>query len=1088
LRVEGIGLAAEQAGIGRRGHGLAAIGVGCTVFVLALVNLQFTREVGRIASVWAPNAVVLAVLLRAPRPRWRLYLAAGYVGNFAANLTVGDSLAVAVALAACNSLETLLCAALIRRLIEGAVDLTRKKDLLLFLLVGGVVGPTTAALGASAILAVSRQASFLGSVVSWWAPDALGLLTITPALLALTGEALSDLAGSLRTGRRGLSVVVLALSLVIAFGQDRYPVVFLVPPALILVAFELNLAGTALALLVTAAVTVAMTVGGHGPTMLMHTGLSTRLAVAQAFLVTMTISVLPVASALSRRSRLESELREANRFSSLAQELAGIGYWRRDLGGGGSLWSEETYRLFGLPADFDLTSGDELQLFAPEDQARIRTTVQHARETGEPYDLKVRLRRADDGRERIIALKGEVERTAAGKAVAIFGVMRDLTEEEASRRQLEESEARYRQLTDSSTDVVLKVDSEDVVEYVSPSVARYGYRPEDLIGVSGYTLVHPDDLPLLRSIIRELFEAGVADRSVDRTHRLRTASGDYVWMEGNPSIIRDDTGRPVSVVSQLRDVSDRVAADAALADSELRYRIIAENVTDVVSRARPDGRFTYLSPSVVNVLGYEPEALIGRDITPDIHPDDVDRVASHWRGITGPTSVERSTLQFRGRHKDGRWIWLESNPTVVRQADGTPIEIVDVIRDVSARVALEAELLAARDAAVAAARAKTEFLANMSHEIRTPLTGVIGFSRLLQEEPLSDNANRYAQRILTAGETLLAVVNDILDFSKLEAAQIELDPHGFDPRAFVAETVELVAELASGKGLSLSVEIDEDTPGFVHADSARLRQVLLNLLTNAIKFTASGGVEVRVGYARGEPGRLRVSVSDTGVGIPDALRHRLFQRFSQIDASISREHGGTGLGLAICKSLVELMGGRIGVETRPGGGSTFWFTIEAPQTARAETVEAETAVEADSEPARILIVDDTEANRDLVRTMLQALGHDCREAGGGAEAVAMAMRERFDLILMDMQMPGMDGVAATRAIREACDLNRSTPIVALTANVLPAQIAICRQAGMDDHIAKPVTPRDLIFKVAQWVAASRSEGERAAPTPAEALL
>ncbi|QUD89034.1 hybrid sensor histidine kinase/response regulator [Phenylobacterium montanum] len=389
------------------------------------------------------------------------------------------------------------------------------------------------------------------------------------------------------------------------------------------------------------------------------------------------------------------------------------------------------------------------------------------------------------------------------------------------------------------------------------------------------------------------------------------------------------------------------------------------------------------------------------------------------------------------------------------------------------------QLAEAKERAEAASAVKAEFLANMSHEIRTPLTGVIGFSDLLDaEKGLSERQRRYAQRISTAGRTLLSVVNDILDFSKLEAGQIELDAHTFDPAGFIQETLDLVAELAALKKLSLSFDIaDPGLPAFVDADSARLRQVLLNLLTNAIKFTAEGGVVVRAAYLDKDGGVLRIAVADTGAGIPDAARSRLFQRFSQGDASINRRHGGTGLGLAICRSLVGLMGGEIGVESEEGVGSTFWFTIKAPIADRAAAgLSLADAAATPARSAHILVVDDAEPNREVIRTMLQAFGHRCVEASGGAEAVQAAMRSSFDLILMDMQMPGMDGLAATRAIRASSPLNARTPIIALTANVLAAQVATCLDAGMDDHLAKPIVLRDLMRKVADWTRAGRDPG------------
>jgi signal transduction histidine kinase/CheY-like chemotaxis protein len=402
---------------------------------------------------------------------------------------------------------------------------------------------------------------------------------------------------------------------------------------------------------------------------------------------------------------------------------------------------------------------------------------------------------------------------------------------------------------------------------------------------------------------------------------------------------------------------------------------------------------------------------------------------------------------------------------------------------ISRRNVLEASLAAtARDfqllaaEAEAAATAKSEFLSNMSHEIRTPLTAIIGFSQLLQAgEELPPSAQTYSDRIATAGQALLTVVNDILDFSKIEAGHVELDPLPFDPAELVAEAVDLVSAQAAAKSLFVQAEALGPLPAAVNADRSRLRQVLLNLLSNAIKFTERGGVNVAVSYEAVGEGRLRIAVTDTGIGLDPAQCGKLFQRFSQADGSISRRHGGTGLGLAICKSLAELMGGDIGVISEPGQGSSFWFTVAAPLATLAPAAAPEPEQTLTMRPAYVLVVDDVAANRELVRALLTALDHRVAEAASGAEAVEQSLRTRFDLILMDLQMPGMDGLAATRAIRAASSANATAPILALSANVTEQHIEACLQAGMDDHIGKPINPGELLAKVAYWTAEQQAE-------------
>ncbi len=334
---------------------------------------------------------------------------------------------------------------------------------------------------------------------------------------------------------------------------------------------------------------------------------------------------------------------------------------------------------------------------------------------------------------------------------------------------------------------------------------------------------------------------------------------------------------------------------------------------------------------------------------------------------------------------------------------------------------------------------------------------------------LPEQARRYISRIIMGGQTLLSIVNDVLDFSRLDAGQIELDPHAFDLEPFLKDTVDLVLTDAGKKGLDLRTELRGPLPAAVRADSGRLRQVLLNLLSNAIKFTDQGGVTVSVSYQKEAGGRLRFEVTDTGVGVSADHASRLFQRFTQVDGSNTRQHGGAGLGLAISKGLTEMMGGEIGVLSEEGQGSTFWFTISAPTEAGGD-LEAEAGQAEDWRiaPMRIMIVDDVAVNRELVSTLLSPFDLQLTEASNGAEAVEAALHTSFDLILMDLQMPGMDGLAATRAIRANSELNRRTPILAVSANVLPVHVEACRQAGMNDHIGKPINPRELLTKIDRW--------------------
>ena len=581
--------------------------------------------------------------------------------------------------------------------------------------------------------------------------------------------------------------------------------------------------------------------------------------------------------------------------------------------------------------------------------------------------------------------------------------------------------------------------------------------------------IHPDDIEEQAQLKQRAIEFG---DDYEAYVRVRTSDGGWRTLRGRHVCEKDADGKVAAIVGVLIDVTDMQLADQALRASETRYRLLAEHSNDMIILTDREDRITYVSPAIVALTGAQPEDALGQ-VSQDVirRTKGMHGAGAHdLAGFGNEQDAQRQGMTLRVRHLDGRWIWLETRSALLRDPEtGEVTGMMHVSRDVTERQAMEEELQRKCQEAEAATVAKSEFLANMSHEIRTPLTGIIGFSDLLHKmAELPDDALRFADRIHTAGGALLAIVNDILDVSKLEAGQLELDPQPVEPERFIRETADLVMHQAAQKGLELSVSFGAPSPDWILADSVRLRQVLMNLLTNAIKFTKAGEVSVEADYDA-VAGQLRVAVRDTGQGIPLDRRGRLFQRFSQVDGSISRVHGGSGLGLAICKRLTELMGGTIDVDSAEGVGSVFRFVIdapaaEAPATARGES---DSDREAGFRPAHILVVDDVPVNRELVRAMLGVFGHTFVQAENGVDAVRRASEQVFDLILMDMQMPGMDGLAASRAIRSD-SLNRATPIVALSANVLPTEIAACRAAGMNDHIAKPINSIELLTKVAQW--------------------
>ncbi|NOX76983.1 MAG: response regulator [Gammaproteobacteria bacterium] len=492
---------------------------------------------------------------------------------------------------------------------------------------------------------------------------------------------------------------------------------------------------------------------------------------------------------------------------------------------------------------------------------------------------------------------------------------------------------------------------------------------------------------------------------------------------------------------------------------------IIDNIQETYYRTDADGIVTFSSPSVFNLLGYMPKEVTGKKLS-ELYtkPGDREQLLQQLSDNAGRVEQYEATM----RHKDGSEVWVSTNVHFLLDDNNNIVGVEGTGRDITAQKQTEKALIKAKEQAERANNAKSLFLANMSHEIRTPLNGIVGFANLLSKASLDEEQAGYVETIQASVDGLLNIINDILDFSRIESGKMELREETINIRDCVAAVVRLFSTLAKEHRLDLKLDINREVPGYIRIDALRLKQVLSNLLNNAIKFTHKGAVQIRVGV-RGT--NILFEVVDSGIGVSRQQQKHLFEAFVQQDEEPYKNHAGAGLGLAISKKLVEMMGGSIGVNSIQGLGSTFWVTVPAGMASQNGTnTDTRLAKIGNHYPGRrVLVVDDNAINRKLIVTLLMQRGIDVDEAESGPQALTMLSQHRYSLVFMDIRMPTMSGVEATTIIRKMELGQRRTPIIALTAHALPHEQEIFMTAGMDDCVTKPIEEATLFAVLDKWI-------------------
>ncbi|WP_066477756.1 MULTISPECIES: PAS domain S-box protein [unclassified Sphingomonas] len=1196
-------------------------GVTLLFGVLAYLGVALTRDSSRIAAVWLPNAVLVALLLRRDRPDLLLNTTA-FAANVLANLLAGDMLSRAIGLSAVNTIEIMSVTILMRHAGRARPDMSKFSDLMAFTLFGGLVAPAFAGFVAAMVLGQGVLAYEFW--ITWALTDALGLLLLAPSIWVAI-DAWNDRAPVSRERLVEWFLVMSGGFLVVVgvFAQSRFPLLYVATPVVLLAAFRLGGLGAAAATLMVAVIASIATWSGSGPITLVKGDMAARLHTLQGFLVVNFGMSLPVAVALAGRAAIARALTQSEELNrSMLDNMREV-IFKTDAQGRWIFLNPAWEALTGYTVAESL-GWRTTRLLHPDDRAMTATVYpdfasgklseatfrqRFFRRSGELAHIEVSIRRLAD---------------AQGNFIGTTGNIRNVTEAVLQERALADSEARFRMLAESAPVGIFRANSAGALTYINPSwAAKLGKSVEAMLGngwmeavadlrplredppfrnfkpgmmrrrmiefraadgtslwmetynaaqfdederVIGYfgaavdvteqkraieqlraselrfqtlanlapagifrtdaagsctyvnqawlgltglgdgdwqgdgwaAALHPDDRDRVSAAWRE----AVSERTVFREEfRWRKPDGSIVWVDtvGRPEV--DDKGDVIGFIGVNLDVTSQKAALAALAERDQQLTLITDNVTDAVVRLSLDGTCLYASPSSATLFEVPADALVGANLLADFHPDEDAQVRNAFAALVAG-DMKQVLIAFRSAAPTDRtrYRWMEANCAAVQDPEtGRPVEIIASIRDVSRTKAIEAQLVAARRQAEDAANAKSSFLANMSHEIRTPMNGVIGFTELLAATPLDDEQRRHVNLIAESGRAMMRLLNDILDISKIEAGQMQLADEPIGIRHKLRAALQLMEPIARAKGVALRCTVDDAVPRFVIGDPLRVRQVVLNLVGNAVKFTEHGHVHVDVTVARAPSGdELRIDVADTGIGIPPDRVGTIFEKFSQADGSIVRKFGGTGLGLSISTQLVAMMGGRITVQSELGKGAIFsvFLPLRVAQAPAAADwlVGAEPPTASPLSPPRrprILVAEDYDINQALIQGIARQLAFDVAIAGDGARAVAMVREAAdagrpYDLVLMDIQMPVMDGLEATRRLRaEGFDAG-SLPIVALTANAYAEDVAACLAAGMQAHLSKPVRTPDLKQLIDQYLDVRSFSDVAASPPLVEA--
>ncbi len=1080
-----------------------------------------------VAVYWPATAWLAAALISTPQRDWRwlpLLLGAA-LANVAANLVWGDSLAFSLLFLPGNLLEAILLAVVIRQL-KLAQDFTTEPTSWLRLIGLALSLPALSALVGASLLTTVNGLSLAAQWPQWYAGGALGNASMLPLALLVWHTPRAALQKKYLSGRFAAILILTLLMVVSSLEVLHFPFAIIIG---LLSAVSLRLVvaevfGVSLAII---SITMIMIATGHFDRPVATTPWDTLNNLSPLFVLCLLPGLVSVAASRLRRTRAELDTSHHRLEALFGAMTEGV-----------LLQNQDGRIILHNPPALSLLDLNVEQLAGPTplktpwkmlredgsdfpDDAHPR---RHTLRTGEAqHDVIVGLRHPD-GREKWLSINTRPFVQPDSSDRLVLETFFDITPQRDYARKVAAAEARFRGLLDNAPDAILIIDSQyQLVGTNKAACELFGYSEEQLIGQALTRLLPENARSGHDEHIRDFANESTQGRRMGAGRAVTglCSDGREVPMEVALAKIELPEGRYFMAIG--RDISQRLAAKAELLEltAAMEQSVNGIVITDL------DNIITYANPAMTTMTGHATEELIGQPanmVSNGSTPKET--YLSLWHGLSTQGNWRGD---FINRRKNGE-VYTEFNIiSTIRNSSGKVVKYVAIKEDITEKKRIGSELdryrehledmiaertgelLMAKVAAESAAEAKGQFLANMSHEIRTPLNAVIGFTHLLLKEANTERQRNQLQKVDSSARHLLGLINDLLDFSKLEAGKMELDEHPFVLRELMSFTEDLARSRLNDRPVTINVEIDPSLPQELVGDRLRLGQILGNFASNAGKFTEQGSISLRV-----EPKvdtqdtaslLLRFSITDSGIGMTPEQQARLFQPFVQADSSITRRYGGTGLGLAVSRNLAIAMGGQVGVTSTPGVGSTFWLEVRlhtlesfAGDSAQRTATNSATSTNPPATPTKelplalegmVLLVEDNPLNQELALEFLRQLHVDVRLADNGQEALRCCTSERFDLILMDLQMPVMDGLTATRALRAGeSPLSGpiTTPIVALTANAFAEDKADCLQAGMNDFLTKPIVPEHLHALLARYLAPATGTATTAIPTSTDTLI